>query len=419
MQSHHLGHQNPSTILFTHYGDEWIRGSERCLLDLLSHLDRTRFRPIVWCNSETMADEVRHLDVPIIRSNFPLLFGWQRPRFAVKAFYNLVRQGIKLIDSYGVALIHANSGAPNQWLNLVGRARHIPLLTHLHSRYPLRDRISLGLHQVSMAVGVSQPVIEQLLNDGMPVKRTCVIPNGIDTQRLDNQKHIDLRRILNLGSHDFLIATTGSLIHRKGTDIIIEAVSRLIRQGVPAWLAIIGDGPERMRLQQQIQRLGLSSRIHLLGERSDVAGLLRGGVDLFVSAAREEVFGLVLAEAGLARLPVVAPAVGGIPDVIVDGKTGRLIPAENVDALTYAMSQFFLTPQRRIKMGNAGRRHVCKHFTIQRNVQQFEQLYRQMLHNPAMRMHWHSHWQWRRPIITGSRQLLGLARNRLLREVTP
>jgi hypothetical protein len=418
MQPHHLDHQNPSTILFTHYGAEWIRGSERCLLDLLSHLDRSRFRPIIWCNSEIMANEVRSLDVPVIQSEFPLLFGWQRPRFAIKAFYNLVRQGIRLIDTHGVTLIHANSGAPNQWLNLVARARHIPLLTHLHSRYPLRDRMSLGLHQVPMAVGVSQPVIDQLLGDGMPLKRTCVIPNGIDTRRLDHQECVDLRQMLGLDKNDFLIATTGSLIHRKGTDILIDAVSRLIEQGVPAFLAVIGGGPEHARLKQQIQRLGLINRIHLLGERSDVTGLLRGGVDLFVSAAREEVFGLVLAEAGLAGLAVVAPKVGGIPNIVIDGKTGKLAPAEDVTALTCAMHEFYLAPQQRYEMGMAGRRHVLTHFTILRNVRQFEQLYTQMLHDPTMRMSWFSHWQWRCPITIGSRQLFKLARYKFLREAT-
>ena len=92
MQSQHPNHQpaSPSTVLFTHYGDNWIRGSERFLLDLLSHLDSSRFRPIVWCNSEIMANEVRHLDVPLIQSEFPLLFGWQRPRCAFNAFYHLV-----------------------------------------------------------------------------------------------------------------------------------------------------------------------------------------------------------------------------------------------------------------------------------------------------------------------------------------
>ena len=410
-------HQNPSTILFTHYSDDWIRGSERCLLDLLSHLDRDRFSPIVWCNSTTMADEVNNIDVPTIQSDFPLLLGWQRPRFSISAFYKLVRQGIKLVDSHGVDLIHANSGAPSQWLNLVARACHIPLLTHLHSRYPLRDRITLGLHQVAMAVGVSQPVINQLLEDGMSPEHSCVIANGIDTLKLDQQSRIDLRGILNLDKDDFLIASTGSLIHRKGRDLIINSINQLIGMGVPAQLVIMGDGPERLHLQQQIQQLGIEDHVHLLGERSNMAGLLRGGVDLFVSAAREEAFGLVLLEASFSRLAVVAPAVGGIPDIVTNDETGILIPAEDITALTHAIYQLYLDPERRKQMGEAGRQRVLDLFTIQHNVQQFEQLYSHMLQNPAMHMRWHSHWKLRQPITNISKQLLDLTLNKFYKEM--
>lgn len=406
MQQHHTEHKTKSTILFTHYGDDWIRGSERCLLDLLTHLDRSRYQAIVWCNSKKMAHAVRRLNIPAYRSRFPLLFGWKNPRFNVLAFVGLIYFGIRLVNKHQVKLIHANSGAPNQWLNLVARIKGIPLLSHLHSRYPMRDRLTLGLHQVSMSVGVSRPVVNQLLADGMPRQRTRVIANGIDVGRLDRQKAINLRNLLHLGKDEFIIASTGSLIHRKGMDLVIEAVSRLVKQNIPARLVIIGEGPEAFSLQQQIEKYGMQKRIKLLGERQDNVGLLRGGVDLFVSAAREEVFGLVLAEAGLACLPVVAPAVGGIPSVVIDGKTGTLFPSENIDALTQAIRQFYLCPYRRRQMGVAGRQHILDNFTIQHNVQQFEQLYGQLLNDPAMQMRWYSHWQWKGPLINGSKKLL-------------
>ncbi|MCP3870943.1 MAG: glycosyltransferase family 4 protein [Gammaproteobacteria bacterium] len=419
MQSDGSKIKRPSPILFTHYGSEWIRGSERCLLDLLTYIDRCRYAPVVWCNSKAMAEATRELDIPVHESNFSLLFGWRSPRFDIPAFFSLVRCGIELVDTHDVQLLHANSGAPNQWLNLVARARHIPLLAHLHSRYPLRDRMTLGLHQVAMAVGVSQPVVDQLIQDGIPLARTCVIPNGIDTERLDRQQHIDLRGMLNLRSHEFLITTTGSLIQRKGIDLIIGAVSRLIRRNIPVRLAIIGDGPERSTLQQQVQRLGLEKCVHLLGEQSNVVGLLRGNADLFVSGAREEVFGLVLAEAGLAGLPVVAPAVGGIPGVVTDGTTGLLVPPGDTAALANAMHRLYEASQLRGQMGSAGRRHVLEHFSIQRNVQQFEQLYDKLLHDPAMQMRWNSHWQLRHPFTTGTRQLLNLTLGKSFKEVTP
>lgn len=399
--------QTAEVILFVHYGEDWIRGSERCLLDLLTHIDRRRFNPVVWCNSKVLAEAVEDLDVQAVVSDFPLLFGWQRPRFALIEFFGLIKKGIEIVNRHEVRLIHANSGAPNQWLNAVVRTCGIPLVTQLHSRYPLRDRITLGLHHVTMAIGVSQPVIEQLLADGMPVERTRVIANGIDTERLTKQTPVDLRQRLKLPQDCFLLATVASLIPRKGVDLLIDAVAQLIEQAVPARLAVIGDGPEQLRLRQQIQSLHLEKHVFLLGEQSNVFGLIQN-VDLFVSGAREEVFGLVLAEAGLAALPVVAPAVGGIPSVVADGISGKLVPPDDSKALADAIADLYRSPEYRRQMGERGRRHVMKHFTIEKNVQQFEQLYQCTLDDPGSHMHWLSHWQWWPAFFNVSRRLLKL-----------
>ena len=405
----------PVGILVVHYGDDWIRGSERCLLDLLTHLNKEQFTPVLWCNSQILADEASALGIPVYCSKFSLLLGWQRPLFDIKAFGRLVSQGRKLVTTHQIKLIHANSGGPNQWLNFVVRSEGIPLVAHLHARYPLRDRLTLGLHQVAMVVGVSEPVAEQLRQDGSRADRIRVIANGIDADKQDHQLPCDLRTMLGLRIQDFLIVTTGSLIERKGIDLIIDAVEIMAGRGIPAHLAIIGDGPERVRLEEQVRQLSMNDTIHFLGERSNVAGLLRGGVDLFVSGAREEVFGLALAEASLAGVAVVAPKVGGIPSVVVDGKTGLLVEPENSNALAEAMDVLYVMPERRKLMGDAGRDHVLNNFTIARNIQSFEELYRQLLNTAASQMRWYSHWQLRYPFLNSAKRLLHLAKARLLK----
>lgn len=411
MKADNINSNIPQTILFTHYGDNWIRGSERCLIDLLKHLDRDRFEPVVFCNSAVFADKIQHLNVTVYQAEFPLP-GKALQRFAVKDLYRLYRQAKELIDKHQVKLIHANSGAPNQWLNLVARSRNIPLLTHLHSSYSLRDRMTFGLHHVAMAVGVSNSVIDALLKDGMPSGKTCVIQNGIDTRRLDKEPVIDIRGHLNLNNDDFLIATTGSLIHRKGIDRIISSIKELEELGVPAHLVIIGEGSERENLQKQINKLDLSKKVQLLGEQSNVAGMLRGGVDLFVSAAREEAFGLVLAEASLSGLAIVASNVGGIPDVVINNKTGILIDTADSEKLSSTIHYLYNNPIRRNEMGYTGRQHILENLTIERNVKAFESLYMKLLENPSMHMRWHSHWEILKPFFNTSKRLFELAFNR-------
>ncbi|ASP39657.1 hypothetical protein CHH28_13680 [Bacterioplanes sanyensis] len=399
----------PATLLFVHFGDDWIRGSERCLLDLMQHLDPQRYRAVLWCNSPVMAAAARELGIIVIQQPFTLLLGWSAPRFNVLAYGRLVRDAIALIKRFDVALVHVNSGAPTQWMHLAARWAGLPLVTHLHCRYPLKDRLSLGLHQASMLVGVSAPVIEQLVDDGMPAERCSVIANGIDTRALETQSGSNLRTLLQLDDSDFLLVTVGSLIHRKGMDLIIQAVSELGQLGIDAHLAIIGDGEERAALQQQTLNLGLQQRIHILGERSNVSALLRQGADVFVSAAREEVFGLVLAEAGLNRLPVVAPKVGGIPTVVRAGETGLLVEHESVPALTQALASLHNDPALRRQLGEAGRQRVLKHFSIEQYVGRFEALYQRLLQKTHYRMGWLS--PWRLPLMSTVRSIKRVARH--------
>lgn len=401
-----LNSNQPSSILFTHYGDNWIRGSERCLLDLISHLDKEKFTAVLWCNQVTMEQEAKKLGIEVYRSDFPLLFGWRTPRFNLRAFSGLIKQALTLIDKHQIKLIHANSAAPCQWLNFAARKRQLPLLCHLHSIYQLRDRLTLGLYQVSMAVGVSRYVLSDLHKDKMPGSRTCVIANGIDSQRLLSQKRVALRDTLAIEPGDFVIATVGSLIQRKGVDLIIAAVAKLIEKKVPVHLLIIGDGPEASNLQQQVKRLSLQHKITLLGEQQNAHGILRGSADLFISAAREEAFGLVFAEASLAKLAIVAPKTGGIPDVVIDGETGILVPGEDIDALADAVYRLYLNPALCHQMGQSGYRHILKNFSSENNCRRFENLYRKMLSCPAADKSRQQNWSIRLSLASACKGIL-------------
>ena len=379
-------------ILYVHYGDEWIRGSERCLLDLLTHLDKTVFEPILWCNSKVLMQEAQALGIKVYHDNFKLLLGWRRPKLDLPAFYTQVKRASKLIDQHRIQLIHANSGAPCQWLNLAARIHRIPLIAHLHARYPWRDRVTLGLHQAPYVVGVSRPVVDSLAQDQVRDGSLQVIANGIDITRLEQQGSVDIRERLGINQSDYVIATIGSLIKRKGMDLLIDALADLVAQEIPAHLVIIGSGPEAFNLLHQARELKVSKHLHLLGEQDTPYALIRDGVDVFASGAREEVFGLVLAEAGLAGLPVVATNVGGIPEVVVDSYTGLLVEPESSEALSRALGQLFLAPCSRKELGLSAHHHVKKHFSIQRNVSLFQSLYHQVLSQGSAHPHLLSHW---------------------------
>ncbi|MCX9562228.1 glycosyltransferase, partial [Vibrio cholerae] len=172
-------------VLFVHYGDNWIRGSERCLIDHLLHLDRSRFLPFLWTNNPMLHEEISKMGIHSVLSPFPILLGWKAPRFQLFGWWNLVNTAKTLIKNCKIDLIHVNSAAPCQWIGKAANETGTPWLAQLHSDYPARDRLTLALHRVPNIIAVSYAITDKLMSDGYPAERIHVIHNGIDTERLE------------------------------------------------------------------------------------------------------------------------------------------------------------------------------------------------------------------------------------------
>ena len=378
----------PTPILFAHWGDAGIRGSERVLLDLLAGLDRERFAPSLWCNAETMADAARAVGVSVRISRMPILLGWDAPRFDVRGYQALVREGATIIRDLGARLVHANSGAPNQWMVPVARSARVPLVAHLHAIYGQRDRSTMLLQQAPMAVGCSDAVIRPLRSDGVPDSRLRVIPNGIDLARLNQGEARGLRASLGLGTGSVLVVSAGALVRLKGFDVLLRAVKAACDGGTDAHLAIAGEGPERGALEALTAELGLERQTHFLGQRPRLGAIIRDAADIVAVASRTESFGLVAAEAGAMGRPTVATRVGGTAEVIDDGKTGLLVPPEDHLALGKAIEKLAANPELRRGLGEAARARVSERFTSERMARSFEDVYEELLSRPAVEFGW-------------------------------
>jgi glycosyltransferase involved in cell wall biosynthesis len=386
-------------ILFAHFGNDWIRGSERCLLDLLTHIDRRRFHPIVWCNAPTLAEQVRQLDVSVQLSRFTILFHWTPPRFDIANYGRLVRTGRRLVRTHGIRLIHANSGAPNQWLLPVARSMRLPLLTYLMIVYNLRDRCTLGLHQVSLAVGMSRGCIDGLIADGMPASRTRVIHGAVDVALIGRGDHRDLRHRLGIPPDAVTLTRIGSLIHRKGVDTLLQAVAHLRAEHANCHLLIVGDGPDRTKLEALARQLGLEAVTHFLGHVEPAGSVLRDATDIAISPARDEGFGLTVIEAGAFGLPVVATDTPGMREILIDRETGLIVPIEDIPGLAHAIRTLIDDPALRRRLGVAARESVERRFLVSRYVADFEEAYDELLHEPGSRLGWTGAWS--SPAICG------------------
>ena len=365
-------------ILFVHYGNDWIRGSEHCLLDLIEQCPSQGFEPHLWTNNTSLHELVKGKNINTKKDSFPLLFGWLKPKFNISAWVGLVFKACRIIKKNRIDMIHVNSGAPCQWMIIASRLMNVPLVTQLHSPYPARDRVTLGLHLSPHTIAVSRYVGGQLTREGYPKQRLSTIHNGIDATKLMEQTKVDSKAAIGLPDDCTLFATVGSLIYDKGMDRLITAIQNLNMEYADTHLLVIGDGPMRYELERLAKTLYVENKIHFVGEQNNVVGWLKG-CDAFVSGSRREAFGLAIAEATLANIPVIAPREGGIPEFIHHGVTGLLYPNHGTTPIAKMMTVLLEHKKFGQQLSKEAHQHITRHFDISVSSQKIFHLYRQLL----------------------------------------
>jgi glycosyltransferase involved in cell wall biosynthesis len=238
--------------------------------------------------------------------------------------------------------------------------------------YRLTDRLA------DVTTNVSRAGVERYIQVGaVPVGRIRYMTDGIDTSRFhtDRARHERLRA--SLGFPDgFVFLVAARLEPAKGIDVLLHALSLMHVHRNDVTVLIAGDGSQRAKLEAQASTLGLGPEIvRFLGSRDDVPDLMEAA-DALVLPSRWEGLGMVLLEAALSLLPVVATNVGGIPEIVRDRDTGFLVPPDDPEALACAMAHIVtLTPDQRLAMGRSGRHIVEESYALPSVVDQWEQLY--------------------------------------------
>ena len=217
-----------------------------------------------------------------------------------------------------------------------------------------------------------------LLCQRCPDSRIHRVYNGMDLTRFP-ARHYEMP-----GDTVPRIVSIGRLVAFKGFEYLIDACAELARRGLNFTCEIIGDGPLRADLQARIKKLNLSDRIHLLGSLSQGAVLEKlRGADIFALASvtdaqgASDVFPTVILEAMAAACPVVSTHLAGIPESVVHGETGLLVPPEDTIALAGALERLMQDAKLRLHYGRAGRERIEQHFRIEHTVAPLIQLLQQ------------------------------------------
>ncbi|HXH22429.1 MAG TPA: glycosyltransferase [Dehalococcoidia bacterium] len=196
------------------------------------------------------------------------------------------------------------------------------------------------------------------------------IPYGVDLDRF--------RPAEPLPREDVVVGTVSRLSPEKGLRHLIEAVASAgLRDQVK--LRIAGEGPQRRRLEALVRERGLQGRVEFSGwlEYDNVPGFLRT-LDIFVLPSLFEGFGVAAVEASACGLPVIASRVQGLPDVVVDGVTGSLVPPGDAGAIAEAIGQLARDPALRLRLGQAGREFVAEHYDWAKNAAEMARLYEEL-----------------------------------------
>jgi len=208
-----------------------------------------------------------------------------------------------------------------------------------------------------------------LLRQRCPDSRIHRVYNGMDLTRFP-ARHDEMP-----GDTVPRIISIGRLVAFKGFEYLIDACAELARRGLDFACEIIGDGPLRGDLEARIRKLSLSDRVHLLGSLSQGAVLEKlGAADIFALASvtdaqgASDVFPTVIIEAMAAARPVVSTRLAGIPESVVDGETGLLVPPEDTMALAEALGRLIQDAKLRLHYGRAGRERIEQHFRIEHTV---------------------------------------------------
>lgn len=219
------------------------------------------------------------------------------------------------------------------------------------------------------AVAVSRKLASDLVARGVPKTKVHLIPNGAVPVALLDRKVA--RQQLGLSEETFNVGWVGRVSHEKGLDVLLDALRQLT--DLPIRLTVVGDGPSRAALQRYCEGSGLNSAVHWAGVLFDPSAMLRA-FDLVVISSRTEGTPMTLLEAMSAQVPVVATAVGGIPDVMA-AEQGLLVPSEDPGALTAAIRSVYYDRTAAMRRAFAARRRIDTDFSMENWLEQYDTLY--------------------------------------------
>ena len=353
-------------------------GAEEHIVTLLRGLDRRRFQPLLVCTSE-VAEQLR-FDLPSDVELIPLRL--RKPGHLAAAL-RLAR----IIRSRRIDILHSHLFYSSLFASPIGWLCRVPLIVetpHLReqwrqgwfkSRFIVDRLVGRFVHRY---IAVSEANARYLIEEkGLPARKITVIHNGCDIERFDPGRlpPSGLRQALGFGPRDPVLVVAGRLEPQKGHRVLLDALPTVLYGFPQVRLVFVGSGSLRGELEARVRELGLGDAVRFVGHQSNIPDWL-ALADLTILPSFYEGLPLVAIESLAAGRPMVATAVDGTPEIVVNGETGVTVPPGDAPALAQAICRLLGDPTLRERFARRGREWVLERFSAEQQIRRTEVLYR-------------------------------------------
>ena len=359
----------------------YLGGAERVVANTVALVDRRRYRPTV-CTllpRGSLEAEIEKYGVRVVslgaRSKLDLTI-------IPKLFRLLKQEKIDILHSF---LFHANIVG-----RIVGRLAGVPIMLSSERIIEIEGKNRLLLNRLTAPLADKIIVVSDAVKEfairkiGISPSKLVTIYNGVDLSKYSEKAAapgVEARkRALDIDLSHRVVGTVGNLEARKGYEYLLQAASLVLTENRERGITflLVGEGSQRVKLENLAKDLGISSSVIFAGYRDDIPQVL-SAMDVFVLASIYEGLPNALLEAMAMGKPVVATRVAGIPDVVADGEMGILVHRRNPHALASAIRTLLVDEERAQEMGYMGRKRVEDAFTVETMVAKTEELYEELI----------------------------------------
>jgi len=344
-----------------------LEGAPLSLYLLAKNIDRDKFAPIfVVPGRGPIYDLLRSANIQFrILSGFPFTF---------------TSQTRKIIEKEDIDLVHANTLAATWAINAAKLAK-VPVVWHVREDPSYFDRTSIAKYadKVDRVIAISKWVKSAL---GFSSGKVEVIYNAVEPSDLSGGSSEAIRKEFNIKKGDVLVGQIGSISRRKGTDVFLKACAQVLKKRDGVRFLIVGDHTPGERFKPTIDKivkeLRLENKIIFAGTRKNIADVY-AALDIVVSSSISEPFGRTLIEAMAAGKPVIGTSAGGIPEIIINEKTGIIVQPNDPNALAGAIISLVNDEKKRKELALSGSKRASEMFSIKEHVKKVEAIYEEVL----------------------------------------